>query len=52
MSFCSPDHKEKPFDDKKIAQWIPGDQYIGGIEHAILHLLSRFVKQLASTIKF
>ena len=43
LRFCSPQHKSSPYDEKKINYWMPVDQYIGGIEHAILHLLySRF----------
>ena len=43
LRFCSPHNSDKPFDQEKINYWMPVDQYIGGIEHAILHLLySRF----------
>jgi len=41
--YCDPGNSSAPFDSKKIAYWFPIDQYIGGIEHAILHLIySRF----------
>ena len=40
--YCNP-KSENPFEKKDIDYWLPVDQYIGGIEHAILHLLySRF----------
>jgi leucyl-tRNA synthetase len=37
--YCSPGHSEGMFDVKAVGYWMPVDQYIGGIEHAILHLL-------------
>jgi leucyl-tRNA synthetase len=41
--YCDPHNAEAPFDSRKVAYWFPIDQYIGGITHAILHLLySRF----------
>ncbi len=41
--YACPDYKNGPLDKKKVDYWMPVDQYIGGIEHAILHLLySRF----------
>jgi leucyl-tRNA synthetase len=41
--YCDPHNSNAPFDSNKIAYWFPIDQYIGGIEHAILHLIySRF----------
>ena len=51
MRFCSPKNSDSPFDIKDINHWMPVDQYIGGVEHAILHLLySRFFMKALKSI--
>jgi len=45
--YCSPQSNDRMLDPEKANYWLPVDQYIGGIEHAILHLLySRFFHKL------
>ena len=49
LRFCSPTEKGYGFNKDDIDYWMPVDQYIGGVEHAILHLLySRFFMQALS----
>ena len=41
--YCSPQFTDGPFDPQAVRDWMPAAQYVGGVEHAILHLLySRF----------
>ena len=43
LRYCDPHNDELPFSKEAVDRWMPVDNYIGGIEHAILHLLySRF----------
>jgi leucyl-tRNA synthetase len=51
LRFCSARFIKAPFDKEEVKYWMPVDQYIGGIEHAILHLLyarffTKFFKDL------
>ncbi len=43
LRYCSPHYEDGPFDVEAVRRWMPAEQYVGGVEHAILHLLySRF----------
>ena len=47
LRYISPRLNNKPFEKEDVDRWLPVDQYIGGVEHAILHLLySRFITKV------
>jgi leucyl-tRNA synthetase len=50
--YCDPANSNLPFDSDKANYWMPVDQYIGGVEHAILHLMyARFFTKFLYDIK-
>ena len=52
LRYCDNKNDKEPFDKKKLRYWMPVDQYIGGIEHAIMHLLyARFFTKALRDLK-
>ena len=52
LRYCDPKNDKKPFDESKVKYWMPVDQYIGGIEHAVGHLIySRFFTKVLRDMK-
>ncbi|MDY6903756.1 MAG: leucine--tRNA ligase [Thermodesulfobacteriota bacterium] len=51
LRYCSPHYNDGMFDTSAVKYWMPADQYIGGVEHAILHLLySRYFTRVLHTL--
>ncbi len=53
LRYCSNKEKKRPFDPDKMHYWMPVDQYIGGAEHAVMHLLyARFFTKVLRDLGF
>ncbi len=53
LKYACPGYDDGPLDRKRVDYWMPVDQYIGGIEHAVLHLLySRFFNRVLNELGF
>ncbi len=52
LRFCDPNNDQAPFDTKKVKYWMPVNQYTGGAEHAVMHLLyARFFTKALRDMK-
>jgi leucyl-tRNA synthetase len=50
LRYCSPRYEQGMFDPESVKYWMPVDQYIGGVEHAVMHLLySRYFMRVLNT---
>ena len=53
LRYINPHDDDKPFDIEDVKHWMPVDQYIGGVEHAVLHLLyARFINRFLHDIGY
>jgi len=51
LRYCSPRYEEGMFEKSAVDYWMPVDQYIGGVEHAVMHLLySRYFMRVLNTL--
>ena len=51
LRYCSPRYEDGMFEKKAVDYWMPVDQYIGGVEHAVMHLLySRYFMRVLNTL--
>lgn len=51
LKYACPEYNEGPLDTERVNYWMPVDQYIGGVEHAVLHLLySRFFNRVLNEL--
>lgn len=53
LRYCDNKNKKKVFDEKKVNYWMPVDQYVGGAEHAVMHLMyARFFVKVLKDLRF